>query len=110
MQPRPGGGHVEHHRAARQVLPLRQVASDLLFRRPFTRMQARHQVNFLVEAIGPRVRAEVADPETARAGRLMPLGRERLTGREHPQRLAQRVDIRGWGSAVAGLRIISYAV
>jgi len=95
VQPRPGGGHVEYHRGSRQILPLRQVASDLLFRRPFSRMQARHQVDFLVEAVGPR--AEVADPEAACAGWLMPLGREGLTSREDPQRLAQGVDIRGMG-------------
>ena len=39
--------------------------------------------------------AEVADPEAARASRLVALWRERLPGREDPQRLAQRVHISG---------------
>jgi len=52
-------------------------------------VQTCHQVDFLVEAGCLRMRAEVADPEAACAGRLVSLGREGLAGREDPKCLAQ---------------------
>ena len=92
---KPGAGvrDVEHRRRGRERLPGGQVAGDLGFRGPFFRVQAGHQVNFLVQSPGSWMGPEVPDLEAACAHRLVSLGRPRLAGRQDPQRLPQRVHV-----------------